>query len=250
MKNKCDNLSLYVTEELSKREKDQFDRHLKTCISCQNEVESLQNTWQMLSYDIEEANVPKSLKAEVMDFIFQENKTPIQTQDIRDKKQNFFEQLKLTLTKQFSPLSTGITAILVMGIVGLLWSNLQLKDSITALENKAVSPTQIIRTFDLKGQNLAASANGIAYLVQEGHDNSLVIKLNNMPRTKNDEVYQVWLLKNGNRKNAGTLKPDQKGNGLITYRLPKDHLFDGIGITLEPKPDNTQPKGQKVMGTT
>jgi hypothetical protein len=250
MDNKCDNLSLYIIDELSEPEKDQFERHLKTCIHCQNEVDSLKNTWKMLSYDIEEANVPKSLKAEVMDFIFQEEKTPLQTQDVRDKKQTILERLKLTLTKQFSPLSTGITTILAMGLIGLLLSNLQLKDSITALENKAGSPTQIVRIFDLKGQDLAASANGIAYLVQDGHDTSLVIELNNMPRTKNDEVYQVWLLKNGNRQNAGTLRPDQKGNGLITYRLPKDHLFDGIGITLEPNPDNTQPKGQKVMGTS
>jgi hypothetical protein len=70
-----------------------------------------------------------------------------------------------------------------------------------------------------------------------------------MPRTKGDEVYQVWLLKNGNRQNAGTLKPDENGNGLITYRLPKGHSFDDIGITLEPNPYNTQPQGYKVMGT-
>ncbi|MGG1398902.1 hypothetical protein ABE288_14000 [Bacillus salipaludis] len=49
---------------------------------------------------------------------------------------------------------------------------------------------------------------------------------------------------------VGTLKPDHNGNGLISYRLPENYLFDDIGITLEPNPHNTQPKGEKVMGTS
>jgi hypothetical protein len=250
MENKCENVSLYIIDELPEHEREQFEHHLKTCARCQNEVDSLHETWQLLSYDIEEIDVPKSLKADVMNFIFEENETPLQTQVVKGKNHGFLKQLKLILTKQFSPLSISITAILVMSIIGLLWNNLQLKSTITALETKAGSPTQIVRTFDLKGQDLAPSANGIAYLLQEGDDTSLVISLNNMPSTKNDEVYQVWLLKNGNRQNAGTLKPNQNGNGLITYSLSKDYSFDDIGVTLEPNPNNTQPQGQKVMGTS
>ncbi|WNS76285.1 anti-sigma factor [Bacillus sp. DTU_2020_1000418_1_SI_GHA_SEK_038] len=244
-KNKCENLSLFITDQLSGYEQEQFEKHLNTCAHCRNEVNSFQETWQMLSYDIEETEVPDSLKDEVMNFIFVENNMQTQV----NKKQSFFEQLKGMLAKHFSPLSAGIMTVLAIGLIGLLWNNLQLKESITALENKALSPAQIVRTIDLKGQDLAASASGIAYLLQEGQNTNLIIELNNMPMTENDEVYQVWLLKNGNRHNAGILKPDQNGNGLITYQLPKDHTFDDIGITLEPNTGNTQPKGQKVMGT-
>ncbi|MBS4193127.1 anti-sigma factor [Bacillus sp. FJAT-49705] len=239
MENKCENLSLYIIDQLSEHEKEQFKRHLKTCAHCQNELESLQDTWQTLSYDMEEVDAPESLKMEVMDFIFKE-----------DEKESPHNPIKLFLTKHFSPLSAGITAILIIGFAGLLWYNLHLKDTITALEEQMASPAQIVRTFNLKGQDIASSANGTAYLLQEGHDNSLIIELNNMPGIKDDEVYQVWLLNNGNRQNAGTIKPDQNGNGLITYRMPKDQSFDDIGITLEPNPNNTQPKGRKVMGTT
>jgi hypothetical protein len=250
MENKCENLSLYIIDELSEHEKAQFERHLKTCHNCQNEVNSLQDAWQLLSYDIEETNVPTSLKADVMNFIFEENETPIQSQVVKEKNPSFLKRLKVILTKQFSPLSLSITAILVMSIIGLLWGNIQMKDTITALENNAASTAQIVRTYDLKGQDAATSANGSAYLLQEGSNTNLVISLNNMPSTNNDEVYQVWLLKNGNRENAGTLKPDQKGNGLLTYSLSKEYSFDDIGITLEPNPNNTQPQGQKVMGTS
>ncbi|GHH99590.1 anti-sigma factor [Neobacillus kokaensis] len=248
MENKCENLSLYIIDELSEHEKAQFEQHLKICIHCQKEVQSLKETWEMLSYDFEEQDVPASLKDDVMNFIFQEQETTIQPPDETAKK----DGLKLFFTKQFSPLSAGIAAVLLMGVIGLLWSNLQLRDNMAALENKVESTTttEIVRTFNLSGQNTAASASGNAYLVQEGSSTVLVIELNNMPSTENEEVYQVWLLKNGKRQSAGTLKPDLNGNGLITYRLPKNHSFDDIGITLEPNPNNTQPQGQKVMGTT
>ncbi|WP_408011436.1 anti-sigma factor domain-containing protein [Pseudalkalibacillus sp. A8] len=250
MENKCEILSLYIINELTKSEKEQFERHLKTCTHCQHELESLQETWQILAYDIEEVDVPDSLKSDVMDFIFEENETVEQEQKMETEKKSFLERFKVISKKHFSPLSIAVTAVLVIGLIGLYWNNLQLKGTITALENKTISPTQIVTTISLKGQDLADSANGTAYLLQEGNNTSLIIELNNMPSTRDDEVYQVWLLKNGNRQSAGTLKPDQNGNGLITYRLPENHSFDDIGITLEPNPYNTQPQGQKVMGTS
>lgn len=250
MENKCENLSLYMINELTTLEKEEFERHLKTCTHCQHELESLQGLWQTLSYEVEEVDVPETLKADVMNFIFEENKAPQQEQKIETAKKSISEHFKLNFKKHFSPLSTAVAAVLIIGLVGLYWNNLQLRETITAIETKEADPPHIVSTYVLKGQGLAASANGNAYLLQEGGTTNLVIELNNMPRTKDEEVYQVWLLKNGTRQNAGTLKPDQNGNGLITYRLPQAHSFDAIGITLEPNQNNTQPQGQKVMGTS
>ncbi|QCJ40962.1 anti-sigma factor [Bacillus sp. S3] len=263
MEDKCENLSLYIIGELSVHEMAQFEHHLKTCKHCRKEVNSLKETWQMLSYDVEEMDVPESLKAEVMDFIFQENGTASLVQvkaanhqstspvvEVERKEHHFLDRLKGVLERHFSALSAGITAVLLAGVIGLYWSNLQLKENITALENKTGSQMQIVRTFDLKGMNSAAAASGNAYLLQESSDSVLVIELSKLPSTKDEEVYQVWLLKNGHRQSAGTLKPDLNGKGIITSRLPKDLSFDDIGITLEPNPNNTQPQGQKVIGTS
>ncbi|MCJ8009278.1 anti-sigma factor domain-containing protein [Lederbergia wuyishanensis] len=249
MINNCENLSLYIADELSEQEKERFERHLVTCSSCRNEVDSLQEMWHLLSYDIEEVDVPETLKSEVMNFIFDENTAHLQAEKKENPERNFFKKYISTLTKQFSPISLGITAILLMLTFGLTWNNYQLKESLHSVEYKTDYTTKLISTFSLKGQNIASSANGTAYLLQEGNDTSLVISFSNMPSTKNEEVYQVWLLKDGNRENAGTLKPDLEGKGFLTYRLQKDQSFDNIGVTLEPHPNNTQPQGQKVMGS-
>ncbi|MEB3100594.1 anti-sigma factor [Ferviditalea candida] len=67
---------------------------------------------------------------------------------------------------------------------------------------------------------------------------------------KGDEAYQVWLIKDGIRHNAGTLRADHQGNGVLTYRLNgDDKAFDAIGITLEPDSHGTRPRGKKVLGT-
>lgn len=243
----CENLSLYVIGELSKNEKQEFENHLKTCAHCQSEINSLQDTWQALAYDMEEVEVPQSLKAEVMDFIFEDSN---KVEHIEKKEQSVFDRFKSVFARHFSPLSGVVTAVLIIGLSGVLWHNLQLKEKISTLKSEEIDPAQIVTSFALQGQDLAAKANGTAYIIKQGRDTRLVVELSNMPQTNKEEVYQVWLLKNGNRQNAGTLKPDSKGNGLITYLLPKDLSFDDIGITLEPNALNTQPKGKKVMGTS
>ncbi|WHY60014.1 anti-sigma factor [Cytobacillus firmus] len=249
MENKCDNLSLYIINELTNQDKKQFEDHLLKCAKCQQELKSIQETWQMLSYDVEETEVPESLKSQVMDFVFEENKFLKHEEKIEAEPISFKERILSVAKRHFSPISTAVTAILIICLIGFYWNSLQLKDTIKSLENKAADPAQIVTTYSLTGQSLAASATGSAYLLQEGTETSLVIALNNMPITKGDEVYQVWLLKNGNRQSAGTLIPDQNGSGLITYRLPPEYSFEDIGITLEPNPFNTQPQGQKVLGT-
>lgn len=243
MGNKCDNLSLYIVGELSDAEKKQFENHMETCVDCRKEAASLRNMWEMLSYDVEEAEVPETLKAEVMDFVFR------QDQPAPKHKLTFSDKVKNLYGRHFSPISIGVVFALMLGLGGLAWSNHQLKETITAMENTRITTTQIVKTFTLKGQNLAASAKGNAFLLQEGKDASIVIELKNLPGIEPKEVYQVWLLKNGSRHNAGTLKPDENGNGHLSYRLPRDYRFDDIGITLEPNSTNTEPMGQKVIGT-
>ncbi|WP_264737907.1 anti-sigma factor [Cytobacillus firmus] len=245
MENKCGNLSLYIINELTNHDKKQFEGHLLKCAKCQQELKSIQETWQMLSYDADEIEVPESLKTQVMEYVFEEKLDVKKEAEPMSFKERFFSFAQ----KHFSPLSTAVTAILIISLIGSYWNNSQLKDTIKSLENKAADPAQIVTTYSLKGQSLAASATGSAYLLQEGTETSLVISLNNLPITKNNEVYQVWLLQNGNRQSAGTLIPDQNGSGLITYRLPSEYSFEDIGITLEPNPFNTQPQGQKVLGT-
>jgi Anti-sigma-K factor rskA len=86
--------------------------------------------------------------------------------------------------------------------------------------------------------------------LQQGEDKRLVVQVNNLPRLEGSEVYQVWILKNGNRENAGIFKPDESGAGVLTYQLAQNSDFDQIGITVEPDQYSTQPRGKKIMGSS
>lgn len=259
MGNNCENLTLFIVNELSGLKKQEFEQHLNTCGSCQQEILSLQDTWQTLSLDFEEVDVPDTLKADVMNFVFEEEKEVKinEGESIYSKpkteampiKQNRTARLRSFFIHHFSPLTAVVMGVLLISCVGLIWNNFQLKENIAAISSKENDPSKIITTLSLKGKDMMQSANGTAYLLQSGRETNLVVQVSNMPDTKDEEVYHVWLLKNGERQSAGTLKPDSFGNGLLSFHLPENQTFDEIGITLEPNPYSTEPLGKKVMGT-
>ena len=46
-----------------------FERHLRTCVTCREELSELQEAWQALPFEMEEVGVPADLKQQVMQSI-------------------------------------------------------------------------------------------------------------------------------------------------------------------------------------
>ncbi len=70
----------------------------------------------------------------------------------------------------------------------------------------------------------------------------------NLPPLPADQVYQVWLFKEGQRYSAGTLTVDSTGYGQAAI-IPVAPLFefDAIAITIEPAGGSPRPTGASVM---
>ncbi|SFD35402.1 Putative zinc-finger [Bacillus sp. OV194] len=244
MTKQCENLISYLAGELSEQESEMFKRHLHHCPSCSTEIPLLQEAWYALPYDLEEPTIPQTLKAEVMDFIFTER-----PQD-QNKKVEKLYCLKMWFKQSFSPISTALVTVLLIGLIGLLWNNIELKNKISDTNGALSGTPQIIDTLTIQSERKSINANGIAYIIQEGKERELIIQFQNMPLLEGEEVYQVWLLKDGQRENAGTFRPNSDGKSVLSYRLPEQkRSFDDIGITLEPDSNSTKPRGQKMMGT-
>lgn len=114
-------------------------------------------------------------------------------------------------------------------------------------------PVEVETTLSLQPADKTAvnmNTDGVAYVLQQGEERRLVVQIQNLPTLKESEVYQVWLLNKGERANAGTFKPDEAGTGLLTYKLILNDQFNQIGITKEPDPNGTQPRGKKIVGSS
>lgn len=233
----CDILMSYIIGECSKEERALFEKHLSSCLSCQKEVRELQEVWAMLPSHLEDTEVPEDLKAEVMDSIF--------------NKETTMPKKPKTKWKPASLLSSLAVAILLAALVFALWDNIRMREHIATLEEQVAATTEIMKVYSLASTEQEMKlAKGTVQLVKQGKNKRIVANVKGLSATKGTEVYQVWLLHNGQRRSAGTFRVDSLGNGTLIYTMKNPDLsFDNIGITLEPDAGGSQPRGKKVLGT-
>ncbi len=139
-------------------------------------------------------------------------------------------------------------ATLVLAFV-LLYSNIQLKKELAADD----LPMEVKTSLSLQPADKTAvnmNTDGAAYILQQGEERRLIVQIQNLPSLQKSEVYQVWLLKDGKRTNAGSFKPDEAGTGSLTYKLSINDKFNQIGITREPDSNSTKPRGEKIVGSS
>ncbi|MCZ0871713.1 anti-sigma factor [Peribacillus sp. AS_2] len=240
MNTECANLLSFLSGELGEKEKKAFTEHLMHCSECTREYEQMTEAWNSLKWDFEEMEPSSSLKSEVMNFLFEtDDEVPVR----REKNWSSF------FFKQFTPVTSGLLlAALVLAFV-LLYSNIQLKKELAAIN----LPMEVKTSLSLQPADKTAvnmSTDGAAYILQQGEERRLIVQIQNLPSLQKSEVYQVWLLKDGKRTNAGTFKPDEAGTGSLTYKLSINDKFNQIGITREPDANSTKPRGEKIVGSS
>ncbi|WP_375088049.1 anti-sigma factor domain-containing protein [Peribacillus sp. RS7] len=239
MNTECANLLSFLSGELGEKEKKAFAEHLIQCSECTKDYEQMTEAWNSLKWDFEEMEPSSSLKSEVMNFVFEPNdQVPV----LKEKNWSSF------FFRQFTPVTSGLLlATLVFAFV-LLYSNIQLKKELAAIN----LPMEVKTSLSLQPADKTAvkmNTDGEAYILQQGEDRRLIVQIQNLPSLKESEVYQVWLLKDGKRTNAGTFKPDETGTGSLTYKLSINDQFNQIGITREPDSNSTKPRGEKIVGS-
>lgn len=105
-------------------------------------------------------------------------------------------------------------------------------------------------TIALKGEGPAKGATAQVALYEEGTGTRVAITAVGLPPLAQDEVYQLWLLKGGERKAVCAFKVDASGHGETTYWLPGRIAYDRLGVTREPDATYShEPRGPKVLGS-
>lgn len=236
----------FLIEELPKNEMDLLKIHLHTCLSCQQELEELQQAWQAIPFELEkmDVEVPVDLKQEVMSTIFQQEEAETQrTPSVSGKGKTVWQ-------KFFKHANKLAVAALLLALGSTFWSNLELKKQLQTIESQLSLPAQIVQVYHLSSADPELNkAKGNAWLMEQGGKKKLVLYLQGLSATKGEEAYQVWLIHQGTRQNAGVFRVDSFGNGVLTFEMKEPVQFDGIGITLESDTFGDKPRGKKVLGT-
>ncbi|MED4780154.1 anti-sigma factor [Brevibacillus choshinensis] len=243
-----DELVAYVIGECTQKVNLLIDDHLAACPFCRQEVNELREAWALipfqLSYQPENVDVPVDLKTEVMNAIFEPKEKPDTAQVLP-----WYQQIGKRLVTWPPAPYRFVMAGLAIALAGVIWNNIQLQQQLAA--HDSFQPAQVVQSYTLLAPlNAPTSAKGTAWMYEQGSKKTLVLHLQGLSSTQGAEAYQVWLIHDGKRQNAGVFRVNHQGTGVLTYDIQDPSLsFEAIGITLEPDADGTQPRGKKVLGT-
>ncbi|ANU10953.1 hypothetical protein A1A1_18317 [Planococcus antarcticus DSM 14505] len=232
----CDRLVDYLNGTLSADEIQQFEQHLKTCTECQEMIEVTGE----LPYLADPVEPPADMKVRILSNVFEEipeqNNPPAALKPTMSPIPLHKKKSKANIWK---PL---IAAVLLVSLLGNGYAFQQLSDQDDALETA-------IKSFELQ-PNETFSGTATAALIEEEGLLNLVVQADQLAELDASQVYQVWLIKDGQPIPAGAFSPNPNGEGASYYQLEENtEEWDTIAITLEPETGNETPEGEIVLSS-
>jgi anti-sigma-K factor RskA len=204
--------------------------HLASCDSCRESLESFREVSDRLSLAVPMAEPPKSLEGRIMHRI----------DDALPER-----RLSSRWVRQFR--HPALAAMAAVFIVALAVGNI--------LQLAKAPPTQPqarpgkLATATLAGTEQAREAYGT--IVLDPKDNKGVLAVNGLPALDAQHQYQLWLIRDGQRRSGGVFSVDAEGYGSLLLTVPADFRdFRSFGISIEPLGGSQAPTGPKVMSGT
>ena len=124
----------------------------------------------------------------------------------------------------------------------------------SAVEERREATYELIRMSSTPGASVNrllgtgpwSSARGIVMVSYTSNRGILLVT--DLPPLPPDRIYQVWLIRDGVKYNAGWFTVDPLGYGqAIIIPLAPFVQFDGMGITIEPRGGSVDPTGVNVL---
>ena len=235
----CISLIDYYNRTLSNEEIEEFESHLEGCSACKQELEELMSLTEELPYLSEQIDVPKGMKARVLENIY-DGSTVLEESHEKVSEQKVVELKKKSGRSRF--LIQTIAAALLLSLA----TNVYLYREVTQnSKSEELIPTSQVTLLPPDGQG---DGIAIASLLSAAGQKSILLQASNLPKLQDDEVYQLWVLEGGQPYPAGAFQTNDSGQGTLTYSLEGlEGDWDTIAITVEQEPDLPTPKGDIVL---
>jgi anti-sigma-K factor RskA len=235
--NQCDRLMDYFNNSLSEREKAEFELHIQSCTQCREELHELEHLTADLPFLSQPVTPPADLEARVFERVLGESEER-DTEEVRKPKKN--------KARWLVPLAAALTISLAGN--AYLYSELGQKQGPVNTQKASVDKVlQYVALAPVEG-----TAEGTASIVEQDGTRSIIIQAAELQALKDEEVYQVWLIKDEQPERAGTFVASDDGKGSVVFQLDKENLsqkWDTVAITLEPNANSETPKGSMVLAS-
>ena len=228
----------YALGSLDADEREQFERHLSTCQSCQADLRAYQSTLDELAVAAPRVEPPARLRTVILQKATRTTSQPLQT---ARPASGFAWLVQLFQAHR----TTWAIASLVV-IVALIFTNVLVVVQYNQRQQAEATPFHFVALHDTNPQG---NGNALLVISDDGQFGTLIT--DNLKVLVDQNNYQLWLVKDGTRTDGGLFTVNSAGYGWLKIQ-EKGNLLDyqSFGVTVEPAGGSMAPTGQKVLGGT
>ena len=209
----------YVLDALSETEREEFERHLQFCPTCDAEVRGLRETAARLALACA-VNPPTRMERHVLAATYRTRQLPPLAVSRPGRVLHFPRRLAILAA------AASVAAALALGITQLTAQH-QLDQA------RATAIARVVTARDAHVETARTSAGGSVTVVTSAALHEAVVSTSGMAQLPSSRVYQVWVMSSSGARSAGLMH----GSSLLAAVRPGDR----IGITVEPAGGTARP---------
>ena len=209
----------YVLDALSETEREEFERHLQFCPTCDAEVRGLRETAARLALACA-VNPPARMEPQVLAATYRTRQLPPLPADRPGRVLHFPRRLAILAA------AASVAAALALGITQLTAQHQLDQARATAIARVVTAPDAHVDT--------ARAAGGSVTVVTSIRLHEAVVSTSGMASLPSGRVYQVWVMSPSGARSAGLMQ----GSSLLASAV---RTGDQIGITVEPAGGTARP---------
>lgn len=232
-----DLLAAYALRCLDEDETMQVVAHLAECAQCREELEAFQTVTDQLALAVPDVQPSPDLKGRILGRI--------QTEAPPKKERLRAESWWRQFVASFRPFVPAWNIASAVAILLLTFSSVVFWQRGSNFDQRYL--TQDFQHVVLKCTHIVPEAGGQVLVSKDGEIGTLAVA--HLPVLGADQIYQVWLIRDGQRSSGGMFTVNQQGYGMLTIDAAESLLNCEISITVEPREGSSKPSGDTVLQT-
>jgi anti-sigma factor RsiW len=209
----------YVLDAISETEREEFERHLQFCPTCDAEVRGLRETAARLALACA-VNPPARMEQQVLAATYRTRQLPPLPADRPGRVLRFPRRLAVLAA------AASVAAAAALGITQLTAQHQLDQERATSIARVVTAPDAHVDT--------ARAAGGSVTVVTSVALHEAVVSTSGMASLPSSRVYQVWVMSPSGARSAGLMQ----GSSLLASAVRPG---DQIGITVEPAGGTSKP---------
>jgi anti-sigma-K factor RskA len=237
----------YALDALTGPELEEFERHLRDCAICADEVRGLRETAARLAM-AKTTRPPARMQERVLAATYLTRQLPPVPGEMPGR-----EQWRAAIARVLSRRSpagrrhrlartawipAAVVGAAAAGVIVFTLTQAGTQPQQDAVQASRATITQVVQAPDARIENTRTSTGGKVTVIFSGQQQLALVTATGMTSPTAGHVYQLWVLSGTGARSAGLLTPADQGTPVLTSGIKPG---DQIGITVEPAGGTASP---------